>query len=126
MAEEVNQEQPTSEAVERPWASNDKLQFDNALSHSKRLDIWAEYALQQQQRHVEQMHDQKLRHEEELHKQKMEHENQLFHEKLENNRYTLDRLYSVFTEESVALSTLLKALAETMGYTVVKKEEATG
>jgi len=121
--EEEQPEVPASEAVERPWASNDKLQFDNVVGHAKRLDIWAEYALQQQQRHVEQMQDQKLRHEEELHKQKLEHENALFHEKLENNRYTLDRLYSVFTEESVALSALLKAAANALGYELVKKDE---
>jgi len=113
---------PPSEAVERPWASNDKLQFDLTMAHAARVNYWAEQSMQQQQRHVEEEHNQKVRHEEELHKQKMEHENQLFHEKLENNRYTLDRLYSVFTEEAVSLSALLQSMADALGYNLVKKE----
>jgi len=106
-----DRKEPTSEAVERPWASNDKLTYDVALTHMKRVDVMAELAIQQV-----------INHREELHKQKMEHENALFQQKLENNRYTLDRLYSVFPEEAAGLATLLKAVANELGYDLVKKE----
>jgi len=120
--ENMKDDVPASEAVERPWASNDKLTYDETLKHVKRIDVVAEMALSDMVNYRTEMHDQKLRHEEELHKQKMEHEDQLFKEKLENNRYTLDRLYSVFTEESTSLSLLLKAAAEAMGFELVEKK----
>lgn len=114
------EEQPKSEAAERAWASNDKVQFDNMISHAKRVDILAETAVANAITFSEKANNAYLERAKQMADAYMEQANaqnkealgfvQKLHEQyLENNRYTLDRLYSVFPEEAVGLGTLLKA-----------------
>lgn len=111
---------PPSEAVERPWASNDKVQFDNLISHAKRVDAIAEQSLQNAVNFAEKANNAYLERMKQMADAYMEQANAqnkaavalvegLDKQIVENNRYTLDRLYSVFPEEAVGLGTLLKA-----------------
>lgn len=93
--EEFKETQPKSEAVERAWASNDKLVFDERSAHGNRTSVIAEDALQESVNFTKQIHNEYIKREQAA---------------TENNRYTLDRLYSVFPEEAVGLVTLLQEI----------------
>lgn len=118
--EEFKETQPKSEAAERAWASNDKVQFDNMMGHHKRVDTIAEISLTNAVNFQEKANDAYLERMKQMADAYMEQANaqnkeavgfvqELHKQYLENNRYTLDRLYSVFPEEAVGLGTLLKA-----------------
>ena len=85
------------EAVERPWASNDKLVFDERSAHGTRVAVIAEDALQESVNFTKQIHDQYLKREQAA---------------LENNRYTLNYLYGLYPEESLFLREMLKWWAD--------------
>lgn len=117
--------QPTSEAVERPWASNDKVQFDNMISHAKRVDAIAEQSLQNAVNFTEKANDAYLERMKQMADAYMEQSNaqnkealslvtKLHEQYAENNRYTLDRLYSVFPEEAVGLATMVTTIIEVL------------
>ncbi len=119
----LEDKEPKSEAVERPWASNDKVQFDNMISHAKRVDFIAEQSLQNAVNFAEKVNNAYLERMKQMSDAYMEQANaqnketlslvtKLHEQYAENNRYTLDRLYSVFPEEAVGLGTLLRAFQE--------------
>jgi len=78
------------EAVERAWASNDKLVFDDRSAHSARLHNIAEDNLTEAVNFTKQLHNQYL----------------------ENNRYTLNYLYGLYPEEYIALREMIKQWQE--------------
>ena len=84
---------PKEEAVERPWASNDKLVFDERTAHGNRVAVIAEDALEESVNFTKQIHDQYLKREQAA---------------LENNRYTLNYLYGLYPEEFIALREMIK------------------
>ncbi len=132
-------EREEREHLDRAWGSNDKVQFDNVISHNNIVARQAEIALSNAVMFQTQMNQEYLRsvHQEREHadsraqlamaqmdareKQIVEHVdtrekhlaervNAIKDAGLENNRYTLDRLYSVFPEEAVGLRILIKAI----------------
>lgn len=124
-------EVPASEAAERAWMSNDKVQFDNMISHSKRVDSIAETALTNAVNFQEkgnndylemtkQMRDAYMEQANAQNKAHLDFVEKLHEQYAENNRYTLDRLYSVFPEEALGLTAIAKAIVE-----MLKKEGLT-
>ena len=112
-------EREERETLDRAWASNDKVQFDNVISHNNMAARQAELALSNSVMFQQQMNNEYLR----SLQQEREHADsreKMFSERtdlsktaeLENNRYTLDRLYSVFPEEAVGLRILVKAVKD--------------
>jgi len=110
-------EREERETIDRAWASNDKVQFDNTISHNNVTARYAELALSNTVNFQAQMNNEYLR----SMQQEREHADsreKMFAERadltktaaLENNRYTLDRLYSVFPEEAVGIRVMLKAV----------------
>jgi len=85
------------EAVERPWASNDKLVFDERSAHGTRVQVIAEDALQESVNFTKQIHAQYIKREQDAN---------------ENNRYTLNYLYGLYPEEYIALRELIKQWME--------------
>ena len=119
---------PGSESVERPWASNDKVQFDNTITHCKIVMSYSELALKQAVEFQQKSNDaylterdrreqQRLSHEDATEKQRLEHENELEVQRQENNRFTLDYLYGVYPQEAVGVLAIAKALSD-----LLKKE----
>jgi len=100
---------PKEESVERPWASNDKVQFDNVITHCKALMGYSELAMKQAVEFQQKSNDAYLSDRDRREQQRLEHDDERESHRLENNRYTLDRLYSVFPEEAAGLVSLLKA-----------------
>lgn len=122
---EGDKREPTSEAVERPWASNDKVQFDNLISHCKSMMNYSELAVKEALDFQVKANNDYLEASKQMRNAYMEQANGqnkanlslvegLHHQLLENNRYTLDRLYSVFPEEAAGLATLVKIVIETL------------
>ena len=112
-------EREERETLDRAWASNDKVQFDNTISHNNMAARYAELALSNAVNFQQQMNNEYLR----SMQQEREHADsreKMFAERadlsktaaLEDNRYTLDRLYSVFPEEAVGLRILVKAVKD--------------
>ena len=112
-------EREERETLDRAWASNDKVQFDNVISHNNIVARQSEIALSNAVMFQQQMNNEYLR----SMQQEREHADsreKMFAERadlsktaaLENNRYTLDRLYSVFPEEAVGLKILVKAVKD--------------
>jgi len=81
------------ESLERPWASNDKLVFDERSAHSNRCAVIAEDSLQESVNFTKQIHQQYLKREQDA---------------MENNRYTLNYLYGLYPEEWIALREMIK------------------
>jgi len=93
-------DKPKEEALERAWASNDKLVFDERTAHSNRTAIIAEDALQESVNFTKQMHAEHL---------------MRMQQATENNRFTLNYLYGVYPEEAIgatAIGKLLKQIVE--------------
>jgi len=114
------EEEVMSEVTERSMEANMKILVGNEISHAKRVDVLAETSIADAINLSRKTNDAYL----EMSKQQasafMEQANaqnkeavgfvqELHKQYLENNRYTLDRLYSVFPEEAVGIGTLLKA-----------------
>ena len=126
---------PGSESVERPWASNDKVQFDNLISHCKALMQYSEMGVSQALAFQQKANDifltntdarekQRLEHDDASEKQRLEHENELETQRQENNRYTLNYLYGVYPEEAVGIVAIAHALADLLkkeGLTITKE-----
>lgn len=105
---------PASESAERPWMSNDKVQFDNMISHCKRMDALAEQSVQDALKFREKADNLFLSQVDERHKHHQE-----------NNRFTADYLYNVYPAEAVGVIAIAKALQDLLekdGLTVKKKE----
>ena len=122
------QEREEREHVDRAWASNDKVQFDNVISHNNMASRYAEVALKnaidfQAQMNMEYLAStkQEREHNDVREKQVMEHADERRTHVLENNRFTLDRLYGIYPEEAAGMVPVLEAIR-----TIVKEEvEAT-
>jgi len=106
-----------SESVERPWASNDKVQFDNVITHCKVLDGYSELAIKQAVEFQQKSNDAYLAERDRREQQRMEHSDELETQRQENNRYTLNYLYGLYPEEALGIAAMAKALAD-----LLKKE----
>jgi len=124
MAEEINDTPvPPSETLERMLASNDKVQFDNLISSTKNTMTLAELSLSEavsfqaksNNLYLQQMdarEKQRIEHSDALEKQRTEHDNALREHGLENNRYSLDRLYGLYPEESMGTTSAMRMILE--------------
>ena len=112
-------EREERETLDRINASDDVVQFNNTISHNNIVARQAEIALANAVMFQQQMNNEYLR----SLQQEREHADsreKMFAERAdlsktaarENNRYTLDRLYSVFPEEAVGLRVLVKAVKD--------------
>ncbi len=101
-------EREEREHLDRAWASNDKVQFDNVISHNNTVARYAEIALSNAVQFQTQMNQEHLR----SVQQEREHADAREKHNLENNRYSLDRLYSVFPEEAAGLVALLQSIID--------------
>lgn len=117
-----------SESVERPWATNDKLTYDVVMSHNAAMMKYGEIALAQAVAFQQKSNDaylterdirekQRVSQDSASFTQRLEHENELETQRQENNRFTLDRLYGVYPEESVGIVAIASALVD-----ILKKE----
>ena len=88
---------PSHESVERPWASNDKLVFDERSAHGNRTALIAEDALQESVNFTKQIHNEYIKREQQA---------------TENNRYTMNYLYGLYPEEAIALREMIKQWKE--------------
>ena len=104
---------PGSESVERPWASNDKVQFDNVITHEKIAMGLSEQTLAESVALQKKVNDMYIAREQ----QRLEHSNELETQRQENNRYTLNYLYGVYPEEAVGIVAIGKILVD-----LLKKE----
>jgi len=92
---------PASEALERAWASNDKVQFDNTIHQANQTNTNAQTFREQMQ------------HEYLLDKQQeREHKERIFTQSQENNRYTLNALYTLPEDMMVLPVNLIPILEE--------------
>lgn len=98
-------EREEREALDRAWASNDKVQFDNVISHNNNTARISELALTNAVQFQEKMNAEHLI----SVQQEREHRDAREKHNLENNRYHLDRLYSVFPEEAAGIVAILEA-----------------
>jgi hypothetical protein len=94
-SDEKTKDVTPEEAVERPWASNDKLQFDNTMCHCKNLMTLSELNIKNALEFQEKLNNEYLAREQQLR---------------ENNRFTLNYLYGIYPEEATGLVILLKEL----------------
>lgn len=110
MSDEKEQikEREEREHLDRAWSSNDKVQFDNVISHNNVVARYAEIALGTAVKLQEQLNTEYLR----SVQQEREHADAREKERLEDNRYTLDRLYSVYPEEAAGLVALLQSIID--------------
>lgn len=117
------EEEVMSEVTERSMEANMKILVGNEISHAKRVDGILEQSLANlvnnadsaQKAHLERLEKMADAYMEQSKKQAEETLNfatQWHHHAIENNRYTLDRLYSVFPEEAVGIGTLLRGFQE--------------
>jgi len=106
------EEEIMSEVTERSMEANMKILVGNEISHAKRVDVYAEAAVKNAVEFSQKANDAYLERIQLIADAYMNHTNDMNKQVVENNRYTLDRLYSVFTEEAVALSTLLSGFQE--------------
>lgn len=88
---------PSHEAVERAWASNDKLTYDNTLTHCKNLMGYSELAMANALAFQEKINNEYLAREQQLR---------------ENNRFTLNYLYGVYPEEATGLAVMFQELKD--------------
>ena len=115
---------PPSESVERPWASNDKVQFDNVITHCKVLMGYSELSLKQSIEFQQKSNDAYLAERDRREQQRLEHSDELETHRQENNRYTLNYLYGVYPEEAVGIVAIAHALTDLLkkeGLTVKKE-----
>jgi len=125
------EEEVMSEVAERSMEANMKILVGNEIAHANRMSVLSETSVAdainlsrktndayleasklQTLAYMEQSNAQNKQMLEQMNaqnKQMLEQTNAQNKHILENNRYTLDRLYSVFPEEAVGISTLLKA-----------------
>jgi isoaspartyl peptidase/L-asparaginase-like protein (Ntn-hydrolase superfamily) len=106
-----------SKSTDRPWASNDKLQFDNVMAHCKVLEGYSELAMKQAIEFQQKSNDAYLAERDRRETQRLEHENELETHRQENNRYSLDYLYGVYPQETVGVVAIAQALVD-----LLKKE----
>mgnify|MGYP001107751036 CR=1 FL=1 len=106
--------EPSSEAVERPWASNDKVQFDNVMSHEKIMMGYGELAIKQSIEFQQKSNDDYLVAQRQLRDEFLKHSADRDSRSNENNRYTLDRLFSVFPEEASGIGLLVQLLTDAL------------
>lgn len=88
---------PSHEAIERAWASNDKLVFDDRSGHSKVLMNYSEAALKESLDFTKSIHNEYLKREQ---------------QSAENNRFTMNYLYTIHPEEAIGLAVALREILE--------------
>jgi hypothetical protein len=123
--EKGREEEVMSESAERSFEINLKTLVSNEISHAKRVDVIAEQSLtdsvefrkKADDAYLEQMQQMANAYMEQSKKQAEETLNfaaQWHHHAIENNRYTLDRLYSVFPEEAAGIATMVSLIVEAL------------
>ena len=117
-------EREEREHLDRAFASNDKVQFDNVISHNGMAARYAEIALGnavafQSQMNMEYLAStkQEREHNDIREKQVMEHADERRTHVLENNRFTLDRLYGIYPEEAAGMVPVLEVISK-----IIKEE----
>lgn len=129
------------EHLDRAFASNDKVQFDNVIAqsnarnnngieHTNNVSKYAELALSnavnfqaqmnqeylkntaQEREHSNETYHMSAEHANEMHHMAVEHNDLRYHHTIENDRYTLDRLYSVFPEEAAGLKMVIQSFVD--------------
>jgi len=98
--------------IEERWQANEKARFDDLIAHQKRVDVIAEQSLQNAVDFALKANNGYLEQANAQNKAALSLTENLNHQIIENNRYTLDRLYSVFPEEAVGISTMVTAFLE--------------
>jgi len=98
--------------IEERWQANEKARFDDLIAHQKRVDVIAEQSLQNAVDFALKTNNAYLEQANAQNKAALSLTENLNHQIIENNRYTLDRLYSVFPEEAVGISTMVTAFLE--------------
>lgn len=101
--EKGREEEVMSEAFERSWEANMKLLVGNEIANSQTVQQVAQQMLQNAITNSNNAQVAYLSHVEELRSHR-----------IENNRFTLDRLYGMFPEESAGTSTLLKLIIDSL------------
>lgn len=112
-------EREERETNDRIVASKDVIELGNEISHSNNVARLSEIALSNAANFQNQMNNEYIRsvqqereHADIREKQDQAHKNNLREHMLADDRYTLDRLYSVFPEEAVGLRTLVESIAK--------------
>ena len=113
-------EREERETLDRINASDDVVQFNNTISHNNMTARYAELALSNAVNFQQQMNNEYLRsvqqereHADSREKMSAERADLSKTAEREDNRYSLDRLYSVFPEEAAGLRALIKSMKET-------------
>lgn len=134
--EKGREEEVMSETTERAMEANMKILVGNEIAHSNRINSYAELSLKSavefQQKandayleRMEKMSDaymamNKQQNDAYMETSKKQSEetlkltSKLSQDMIENNRYTLDRLYSVFPEEATGIGTLVAIVLEAL------------
>lgn len=94
--------------------ANNKVQFDNLVSHSKAMMGYSELAIKQAVEFQQKSNDDYLIAQRQLRDEFVKHSADRDSASLENNRYTLDRLYSVFPEEAVGIATMVDLIVDAL------------
>ena len=114
----TTEEEVMSEVTERSMEANMKILVGNEIAHAKRVDGYAELALKEAIEfsrkandayllRMEKMSDAYMEQSKKQAEETIKHTSELDKQIVENNRFTLDRLYGVFPEESVGIATML-------------------
>ena len=114
---EEKEKVPGSESVDSLRASNDKVQFDNVITHCKVLMGYSELAMKQAVEFQQKSNDAYLAERDRREQQRMEHSDELETQRQENNRFTLNYLYGIYPEEALGIAAMAKALTD-----LLKKE----
>lgn len=123
--EKGREEEVMSEVAERAMEIDLKTLVSNEISHAKRVDVIAEQSLQNAVNFAEKANDAYL---EQAKSQALSYQNaadarlketgdfvnSLHKNFIENNRYTLDRLYSVFPEEAMGIGAMVSLVVEAL------------
>jgi len=117
MSDEIK-EREEREHLDRAFASNDKVQFDNVMTHEKVMTGFSELHMKQAIDFQQKANDDYLIATKQMRDEYIKHSADRDAHTLENIRYTLDRLNSVYPEEASGLAGLLKVM-----YDFISEEE---
>jgi len=95
------------ETVERPWASNDKLTYDNTMTHCKNLMNYSEISISNALEFQQKMNNEYLKREQQA---------------AENNRYTLNYLYGIYPEEAPGIAVVMEELKKYISEEIAKSQ----
>ena len=112
---------PHHEAVERPWATNDKDRYDLHTEHTNRMSILGELAMQNAVETQALITKDYLEGRDKRETERLKYGEAKHVQAGENNRFSLDRLYGVFPEEAPGVVAIAKALEQLLQEQTPKK-----